>query len=145
MSDDFYDHRIKHLIKVLITRSEDHDESSRLKWEAVEPYGYELSLARSSLRIAADEEDGDWYPYIFSLRGESGNEIEEVYASSDSDDEFELHKLFKAASRSHRGASEKLAEVFRELGIADPPRVSESSSSTSAGRSGSKSQSEPPA
>ena len=130
MSDDIHHQRIKHLIKVLIARTEDYDDSNRLKWEAVDSNSFELSLARSSLRITSDEEDDDWYPYIFSLRGESGDEIEEVLAWSDSDDAFGLHTLFKAVSRSHRGVGEKLAEVFEELGIPDPPAPCDPSRST---------------
>jgi len=55
------------------------------------------------------------------LLSESGDQIEEVYASSVSDDEFGLQELYSAASRSHRGVKEKLTEVFQELGIPDPP------------------------
>jgi hypothetical protein len=139
VSDDFHYHRINDLIKGLVARSEDKDESKRLKWEAVGDDGYELSLARSSLRITAEYEDGDWYPFTFSLLGESGNHIEEVYASSARSDEYGLHELFKAASRSHRGVSEKLTEVFQELGIPDPPPPSAyPSGSTPSGSSGSK-------
>jgi hypothetical protein len=122
VSNDFHEHRIKYLIKELVARSEDKDESKRLKWEALDDTdGYQLSLTRSSLRITADDEDGEWYPYIFSLLDESGNPVEDVYASSDGDDEFGLHELFQVASRNHRGVGEKLTEVFDELGIPDPP------------------------
>ncbi|MGE2818226.1 hypothetical protein ACQI5H_24260 [Mycobacterium heidelbergense] len=149
MSDDLHDHRIKYLIKELVARSDDKDESKRLKWEAVDTDltdGYELSLTRSSLRITAEDEDGDWYPYVFSLLGESGNLVEDVYASSDRNDEFGLHELFKAASRNHRGVSEKLTEVFEELGIPDPPPPSAyPSGSTPPANSDSKSEDEPAA
>lgn len=146
MSNDLHDHRIKYLINELVTRSEDTDESTRLKWEAVEDIdGYELSLSRSRLRIIADDEEGDWYPYFFSLLGEGGDPVEEVYASSDRDDEYGLHELYKAASRNHRGVSEKLTEVFQELGIPDPPRSPASTSDSTSSSSGDQPEDAPPA
>lgn len=121
MSDELHYHRIKNLIEGLISRTEDDDEAKRLKWEAVGVDAYELSLSRSSIRISSDDEEGSWYPYKFLIMDENGTEIEEVHASSDRYDEYRLRDLFTAASRSHRGVSEKLTEVFKELGIPDPP------------------------
>ncbi|KBZ59595.1 hypothetical protein ACRU43_20585 [Mycobacterium colombiense] len=121
MSDELHYHRIKNLISGLISRTEDDDDVNRLKWEAVGVGAYEISLKRSSLRIASEDEEGDWFPYKFTMMDENGNEIEEVHALASRPDEFRLQDLFKAASRSHRGISEKLTEVFQELGIPDPP------------------------
>jgi hypothetical protein len=121
VSDELHYHRIKNLIKGLIARTDDENEFVRLKWEAVGTDSYELSLARSSLRITSEDEDGSWYPYIFELLDANGSRVEEVRASSDRYDDYELKDLFTAASRSHRGVSEKLTEVFQELNIADPP------------------------
>lgn len=120
MSDEVHYHRLKNLIRGLIRRTETDDESKQLKWEAVGIDAYELSLARSSLRIASEDEDGSSFPYAFTIVDENGNEVEEIKAWSRNDD-YQLKDLFVAASRSHRGVSEKLTEVFNELGIPDPP------------------------
>jgi hypothetical protein len=121
VSDDLHYHRIRNLIKGLTTRTDDEKSIGRLKWEAVGTDTYELSLARSSLRISSEDPDGPWYPYVFTLLDENGTQIEEIRASSERYDGYGLKDLFTAASRSHSGVSEKLTEVFRELGIADPP------------------------
>jgi hypothetical protein len=147
MSDELHFHRIRNLVNGLISRTEDENETERLKWEAIGHGSYELSLSRSSLRIASEHPEGDWYPYKFSIVDENGNEIEEVYGPHDQADTYRLADLFSAASRSHRGVSEKLTEVFTELGIADPPpqpvRPDPWGSAPTSG-SGGKSDDEPP-
>lgn len=130
MSDEDHYHRIRNLVRGLIQRTDSPDDSQRLKWEAVGLDAYELSLARTSLRIASEDPQGESYPYSFTILDENGNQLEEVKVWRSSNDDYRLVDLYSAASRSHRGVSEKLTEIFEELGIPDlPPENSDSSES----------------
>lgn len=110
--------RIQNLIQGLVARSEGGAEN-RLKWDDVDDDTFELSLTRSTLRIGSIDRDGR-YPMFFAVFDESGRLVESIERAG-GNDEFDLYRLYEAASRSHRGVDEKLTEVMDELGIPDPP------------------------
>lgn len=114
-----YAQRMKNLIAGLIDRTEGGAEPA-LKWEGVGDDAFQLSLTRTTLQIESVDKDGA-YPFVFVMYDENGRVIESVFRRGGDDDEFDLGRLYDAASRSHRGVDQKLTEVMEELGIPDAP------------------------